>query len=143
MSKIILRLTAQDAHFQQDNWTTVVHGGMLKSDPAALWVPVILFVIDGINYFTPTVRQHLATNQQPRNNQQKWPPLGVTLSNRDWHILTLLARSQGNQQIAFKLGLSHKTIRNRLIIIYKAIGVQSRTEAMGWAFQHGLSIDEP
>lgn len=141
-AKIILLFNAQDIQWQQDSWTTIVNGGVLKSDGASVWITAVLSVIDGFNYYSPAIHDRLFNNEQVGSHQQKWPPTEVALSNRDWRILILLARSQDNRQIARELGLSYKTIRNRLTIIYKTIGVQSRTEAMAWAIQHGLSIDE-
>ncbi|KAA3663982.1 MAG: DNA-binding response regulator [Chloroflexi bacterium] len=137
-TKIILLLANQDLPFQLNDWIMTVYGSVSKSDSVMVIFTAIQTIINGGKFFSPATIQQLSDSI---SSHQQDLFGGNLLSNRDWRILTLLGRGLDNQQIARELDLSNKTIRNRLSTIYKTIGVQSRTEAMLWIFQQGLSFD--
>ena len=51
------------------------------------------------------------------------------LKPRDWEVLRLLATGQTNKEIGSALGVTEKTVRQRLTEIFAAIAVRNRTEA--------------
>lgn len=63
------------------------------------------------------------------------------LAERDLEILQLVAQGLSNQEVANKLHLAEKTIRNRLSIIFKQLHLENRTQAALYALREGL-IDE-
>jgi pimeloyl-ACP methyl ester carboxylesterase/DNA-binding CsgD family transcriptional regulator len=63
------------------------------------------------------------------------------LSPREHEILRLLAEGYRNADIARKLVLSEKTVRNRISTIYAKLNVQSRGEAIVLARKSGLIHD--
>jgi len=63
-------------------------------------------------------------------SSQAGTPLFMELTKREDQILRLLATGIGNNEIASKLGLSEKTVRNNLTIIYSKIGVKGRSQAI-------------
>lgn len=63
---------------------------------------------------------------------------GVELAPRDREILALLGHGLDNRAIAEQLGLSERTIRNRLSALYEHLGVASRTQAVLWGQANGL-----
>jgi DNA-binding NarL/FixJ family response regulator len=60
-----------------------------------------------------------------------------TLTDREREVLSLLARGLTNKDIAQSLFLSVRTIEAHLRNIYGKLDVNSRTEAVLWAVQHG------
>jgi DNA-binding NarL/FixJ family response regulator len=60
------------------------------------------------------------------------------LSRRENEILQLLARGDGNEQIARSLMLSVKTVRNNVSSIFTKLGVTSRAAAVAAARDAGL-----
>ncbi|RME11860.1 MAG: DNA-binding response regulator [Bacteroidetes bacterium] len=60
------------------------------------------------------------------------------LTERDLEILQLVARGLSNQEIANKLFLAEKTIRNRLSLIFKQLHLENRTQAALYAWREGL-----
>lgn len=70
------------------------------------------------------------------------PPSAAALSPRETEILKLVAKGLGNKQIARRLVISEKTVKNHLTRIFSTIGAGGRTEAALWAVRVGL-VEEP
>lgn len=69
---------------------------------------------------------------------------GVTqLTERELTILRLVTQGLDNVEIGDRLGLSEKTIRNRLTTIFEKLHVNNRIQAALYALRRGLaSLDE-
>ena len=60
------------------------------------------------------------------------------LTQRERDVLTLVGRGMANKQIAWRLGISEKTVKAHLGSVFDRLGVQDRTQAALWAQKHGL-----
>lgn len=60
------------------------------------------------------------------------------LTRREREAYALLCEGCTNAQIAWKLKISEKTVRNHISSIYDKLGVRSRAEAIVFAHEHGL-----
>ncbi|TYT27248.1 alpha/beta fold hydrolase [Luteimonas viscosa] len=60
------------------------------------------------------------------------------LSRRERELLPLLCQGLGNAEIAWRLGISEKTVRNQLTGLYAKLGVHSRAGAIAHAHAHQL-----
>jgi DNA-binding CsgD family transcriptional regulator/pimeloyl-ACP methyl ester carboxylesterase len=60
------------------------------------------------------------------------------LSDREIEVLRLLTQGKSNQQIADQLVISLNTVRRHVSNIFDKTGVANRTEAAGYAREHGL-----
>jgi DNA-binding CsgD family transcriptional regulator len=63
---------------------------------------------------------------------------GGRLTSREKEVLGLAARGMKTMQIACRLSVSTQTVRSHFKNIYPKLGVNSRTEAVIYAMQHGL-----
>lgn len=61
---------------------------------------------------------------------------GLTL--REIEILKLLATGQANKQIAYKLHISEKTVRNHVSHMYEKLRIYDRSQAVLYAVRKGL-----
>jgi len=64
------------------------------------------------------------------------------LAPRDVEILTLVAQGLSNQEIADRIDISEKTVRNRLSLVFKQLHLNNRTEAALYALRKGLADTE-
>jgi NarL family two-component system response regulator YdfI len=60
------------------------------------------------------------------------------LTERELAVLRSLGEGHSNKEIARSLWLAEQTVKFHLTNIYRKLDVSSRTEAVHWAYQHGL-----
>jgi len=60
------------------------------------------------------------------------------LTNREIEILKLLASGMANKQIAYRLKISEKTVRNHVSNMYEKLGIYDRSQAVLYAVKKGL-----
>ncbi len=61
------------------------------------------------------------------------PPPDVGLTDREREVLLLLVEGLANKQIARRLGIGEKTVKNHLTRVFAALDVTDRTQAALWA----------
>jgi pimeloyl-ACP methyl ester carboxylesterase/DNA-binding CsgD family transcriptional regulator len=62
----------------------------------------------------------------------------ASLSKREREILALITDGLGNNEIAERLSISEKTVRNHISSVYDKLGVWTRAQAMVFARDHGF-----
>jgi DNA-binding NarL/FixJ family response regulator len=62
----------------------------------------------------------------------------AVLTAREREILGLLSQGLSNAQIAHRLSISDKTVRNHLSNLFDKLGVWTRAQAIVFAHEHGL-----
>jgi two-component system, NarL family, response regulator YdfI len=66
------------------------------------------------------------------------PPSDSTLTERELEVLQSAARGERNKEIAYKLGITERTVKAHLASIYQKFGVDSRAAAVAVAAQKNL-----
>ncbi len=59
------------------------------------------------------------------------------LSPREMEILGLVIQGMSNREIAYRLGISHQTVKNHMTSILSKLGTADRTQAAVYALRHG------
>jgi pimeloyl-ACP methyl ester carboxylesterase/DNA-binding CsgD family transcriptional regulator len=68
-------------------------------------------------------------------------PVFAALSAREREVLALLTEGLSNTQIAERLAISEKTVRNHVSNLFDKLGVWSRAQAIVFAKDHGFEAD--
>jgi DNA-binding CsgD family transcriptional regulator len=64
------------------------------------------------------------------------------LTSRELEIVRLLGNGVTNKELAIKLSLSEKTIKNHISAIFVKLRLKSRCEVAIYAWKNGLRVDE-
>ena len=112
-------------------------GYILKGAVQAETLRAIRAVGNGEAIFSPAIAQRVIQYfASPRAGTL--PPAFPELTEREYEILQLIAQRASNMEIAAKLVLSPKTVRNHVSNIFSKLHVADRTEAMMAARIAGL-----
>jgi DNA-binding NarL/FixJ family response regulator len=65
-------------------------------------------------------------------------PAFASLSLREREVLTLMTKGLGNAQIAERLSISEKTVRNHVSNTFDKLGVWTRAQAIVFALERGF-----
>ena len=63
----------------------------------------------------------------------------AALTSRELDVVRLVGEGLRNEEIARRLGLSEKTVRNHLTAVFDKVGVSGRLELAVFAYRHGLA----
>ncbi len=109
-------------------------GYVLKDSESDALASAIRSVYNGAIYIQPTMAIHLLNDLNPRT------PAGKknSLTKREIQVLKLVTNGMLNKEIAIRLRISEKTVKNHVSNIFKKIDVSDRTQAAVYAIKTGL-----
>jgi DNA-binding NarL/FixJ family response regulator len=110
------------------------YGYILKGASGEEMLRAIRAAASGEAIFSPTIAQRIVQHFSAAQPGVVFPEL----SERERDILTLLAQGLTNSAIAERLGLSAKTVRNRVSDIFAKLQVSDRAEAIIKARDAGI-----
>lgn len=112
------------------------NGYVLKGSAPEVVLRAAQTVADGGLVLGPEVR----TGTLIDADAPKLPEPLNRLTDRDLDLLAHLAEGSSNREVARALGVSEKTVRNRLSGVFLTLGVADRVQAALVARDHGLSV---
>lgn len=111
-----------------------VDGYVLKDSDSSILKSAIFTVYNGETYIQPSLTPLLKENAlRFESNQQ-----AELLTKREIEVLELLAEGLFNKEIAYKLLISEKTVKNHVSNIFKKIKVSDRTQAAVYAIKNNI-----
>jgi pimeloyl-ACP methyl ester carboxylesterase/DNA-binding CsgD family transcriptional regulator len=129
-------------HARDDQVVPLAEGRLIASGiPGAQFVEldsknhILLESEQAWGKFQGAVLEFLGREAEPTGDD---PAFG-SLTPREREILALLTRGLGNADIAGKLSLSEKTVRNHISSIFDKLGVWTRAQAIVFARDRGFS----
>lgn len=105
------------------------HGYVLKDASVDEVARAIHAAKAGQGIFSPAISRKLANLLEPSRDGRRRP---ANLTHREAQLLLLIADGHTNGEIAQRLGITPKTVRNILSLTYTKIGVLDRTQAAIW-----------
>jgi DNA-binding NarL/FixJ family response regulator len=132
--KVLILTTFDD----RDYVTQALHQGaagyLLKDTPLEELIQAIHLVHKGYTQLAPGLAQKLLETVPSSVGP---PPLPAPeLTPREWEILTLIAQGASNREIAQRLYISEKTVKNHITSLLGRLELRDRTQAAIWF--HGL-----
>jgi len=112
-----------------------VNGYLLKDSESAELKKAILAVVSGENYIQPSLIPVLNAKMIDRD---KDTVKIESLTRRELEVLKNLSFGMYNKEIAEKLDISERTVKNHISNIFKKIEVTDRTQAAVFAIRNNL-----
>ncbi len=112
-----------------------VSGYVLKDSDSSVLKHAISEVYNGENYIDATMTPLLKEQKYLKELQREARSKEKLLSAREVEVLCALAEGLYNKEIASKLKISEKTVKNHVSNIFKKIGVADRTQAAVYAIR--------
>ena len=110
-------------------------GYVLKDSEASAIVSIILAVVAGERVMASAVANRVLEMLTGATTPKEFYD-GLTA--REVEILKMLATGMANKQIAYKLKISEKTVRNHVSNMYEKLGIYDRAQAVLYAVRKGL-----
>ncbi len=111
-----------------------VEGYVLKDSDSSILKKAIYKVHAGEKYIdssmVPLMNERIAQEKEKAEEDK--------LTRREIEVLKLLAEGLFNKEIAYKLSISEKTVKNHVSNIFKKIGVFDRTQAAVYAIKNNI-----
>jgi len=121
-SKVIILTIHDEFQYVRQTIQLGARGYLLKDIEATSLYSAIRDVFHGKTYIHPNLAWEVITQKEKSFNIDK-------LTCREREILVLISKGYNNDDIAEKLVISEKTVRNHVSSIYKKLEVKDRTQA--------------
>jgi DNA-binding NarL/FixJ family response regulator len=116
-------------------------GYVLKGADAEEVLKTLRAVVEGEAYFGPEIARRLMSffsAPRPAPPSEEFPEL----TSREVEVLDLIAQGRNNAEIAKRLYLSPKTVRNHVSNVFLKLQVADRAQAIVRAREAGLGWDK-
>jgi DNA-binding NarL/FixJ family response regulator len=110
-------------------------GYILKDSDSSELKKAIFAVYNGDNYIEPSLIPKLNAKMLKRDGDKGKID---ALTKREKEVLVLVANGSFNKDIADKLTISERTVKNHISNIFKKIDVSDRTQAAVFAIRNGM-----
>lgn len=138
-SKIIMLTIHDDREYLYETMKIGANGYVLKDSDADSLIKAIRDVHIGKTYIQPSIASMLVTEINSKDKSVNEDLLKIkSLSKREYEVLTLVAEGLNNKEIADRLFISEKTVKNHVSNIFKKIDVNDRIQAAIFAFRTNI-----
>lgn len=137
-SKIIVLTIHEDREYLFKTLRMGAEGYVLKDAEPSVLIEAIRNVHTGQSFIQPNMTTELVKefNRVTMNEKEKHDDNNLT--SREIEVLELIAEGLINKEIAKKLYISEKTVKNHVSNIFRKLNVSDRTQAAIYAFKHNI-----
>lgn len=136
--KVIMLTFHEDQEYLFETINLGANGYILKDAESESLVKAIRDVYKGSSYIYPTLASGLVEEFNRRDQRSQHAQRELSLTRREYEVLTLIADGLNNKEIANSLFISEKTVKNHVSNIFKKINVNDRTQAAIYAYKHNI-----
>ncbi len=133
--KVLILTVHNEVEYLMKAMDIGVDGYLLKDSESSELKRAILTVINGETYIQPSLIPMY--NSKMINLESDYSKI-ESLTKRELDVLKSLALGMYNKEIAIKLEISERTVKNHVSNIFKKISVSDRTQAAVFAIRNNL-----
>jgi len=136
-SDVIMLTIHEDREYLRETIKIGANGYVLKDSDADGLIKAIRDVNNGKTYIQPSIAS-LLVNDIGRVEENSDFQRIESLTKREYEVLILIAEGLNNKDIADKLYISEKTVKNHVSSIFKKLDVNDRIQAAIFAFKNNI-----
>ena len=138
-SRILMLTGLNDEEANKRAMLGGAHGLVLKNRASATLLTAVKKVHAGEIWFDRNLASKVLSDNNRRNRDERQQREKLnSLTPREREIAALIAEGLVNKDIAKRLSITEKTVRNALTVIYNKLGVTNRLELAIYASKNGL-----
>jgi DNA-binding NarL/FixJ family response regulator len=137
-SKVLILTALRDRARDEEALQRGARGLVLKDAPPDVLVSAVRAVAGGGLWFDPRVLSAPKKPLEPRPGDRL-----ANLTAREGEIVSLVVEGLRNEEVARRIGITEKTVRNHLTAVFDKVGVSSRLELVVLAFNAGYRKPGP
>ncbi|MGE5631264.1 MAG: response regulator [Caulobacteraceae bacterium] len=135
-TKVIILTIHEDREYLLETMQIGAAGYILKDSDSASFFKAIRDAYNGESYIQPKLAAELIREfNKPRNIRSKGEN---ELTQREYEVIALIADGLNNKDIADRLFISEKTVKNHVSNIFRKINVSDRTQAAIYAYKNNI-----
>lgn len=136
-TRVVILTIHEDREYLLETMQIGATGYILKDTDSATLYKAIRDAYNGESYIQPKLAAELVKEfNKPKTARVKSEN---DLTQREYEVLTLIAEGLNNKDIADKLFISEKTVKNHVSNIFRKINVCDRTQAAIYAFRNNIN----
>jgi DNA-binding NarL/FixJ family response regulator len=136
--KIIVLTLHQDREYLFKTLQMGCEGYVLKDAESSVLIDAIRSVYKNQTYIQPNMTNELIKEFNRVTSATHEKDASNNLTSREIEVLLLITDGMINKEIAKKLYISEKTVKNHISNIFKKLDVNDRTQAAIYAIKHNL-----
>ena len=138
-SKIIMLTIHEDREYLFETMKIGASGYVLKDSDADALIKAIRDVHQGKTYIQSSIASMLVEDINKNDVESNKELMKIELlTKREYEVLMLIAEGLNNKDIADKLYISEKTVKNHVSSIFKKIEVNDRIQAAIFTFKNNI-----
>lgn len=135
-TKVVILTIHEDREYLIETMQIGASGYILKDSDSASFFKAIRDANNGESYIQPKLAADLIKEfNKPRGSRIKKEN---ELTQREYEVIALIADGLNNKDIAEKLFISEKTVKNHVSNIFRKINVSDRTQAAIYAYKNNI-----
>ncbi|WP_010247435.1 response regulator [Acetivibrio cellulolyticus] len=138
-SRIIVLTIHEDREYLFKTLQMGAEGYVLKDADPVVLVEAIRSVNRGQSYIQANMTRELVREFNKITLHDKSKSEESNLTAREVEVLELIAEGMINKEIAKRLYISEKTVKNHVSNIFRKLNVSDRTQAAIYAFKHNMT----
>jgi DNA-binding NarL/FixJ family response regulator len=135
-TKVVILTIHEDREYLIETMQIGASGYILKDSDSASFFKAIRDANSGESYIQPKLAAELIKEfNKPRGSRIKKEN---ELTQREYEVIALIADGLNNKDIAERLFISEKTVKNHVSNIFRKINVSDRTQAAIYAYKNNI-----
>lgn len=136
-SKVIMLTIHNEREYVRRTLNLGADGYIIKDSEAHSFIKAIHNVMEGKVYIQPKVAEIVKSCQGDSCEDINTEKIN-RLTKREYEVLTLISEGLNNKDIAARMFISEKTVKNHISSIFKKLELNDRVQATIFSFKSGI-----